>query len=198
MRAFLKISVLAVLALVIGFFVFVAQMPREKSFDDTKVSHDLGGFDRREVGIVVFTGGSGERIERALSLYSTGVADRVLISGTHPQVTKSDLASTGDFNIINCCVDLGPKAQTTIGNALEARDWVRQHDYKAVLLVTSDFHLPRARVELAHAVPDITIIVVPVSTHLAPEEGWYRSAAVWKILGQEYAKFILSWTRSLT
>lgn len=198
MRAFVKIFALAVLVLAAGFFVFVAQLPREQNFDEIRVGNDLGGFDRSEVGIVVFTGGSGERIERALNLYGTGVADRVLISGTHPQVTKSDLASTGDFNIIDCCVDLGPKAQTTIGNALEARDWARDNDYRAILLVTSDFHLPRARVELAHAAPDLTIIVVPVSTHLAPQEGWYRSATVWKILGREYVKFILSWTRSLT
>lgn len=197
MRALIKLISVLALALIGGFAAFVLTLPRENGFDETKAFHRLDGLAREEVGIVVFTGGNGERIARGLTLYGTGVADRMLISGTHPQVTKSDLATTGDFNIIECCVDLGPRAQTTVGNALEARDWIRGHDYRAVLLVTSEFHLPRAAVELSRVAPDLVIVKVPVESHLAPAAGWYGSPKVWNTLGREYLKYLLSWGRSL-
>ncbi|MEM9234157.1 MAG: YdcF family protein [Pseudomonadota bacterium] len=198
MRALVKLLAVITLGLVLGFFAFVSQLPREKDFDLSTAMAALKGIDRQDVGIVVFTGGNGERIERGLKLYETGAAERVLISGTHPEVRKADLASTGDRTIIECCVDLGPKAQTTIGNAIEARDWAREHDYKAVILVTSEFHLPRAAVELRHAAPELTIIRVPVASRLTPDEGWMTSPGVWGYLAREYLKFVLAYTRSLT
>lgn len=198
MRIFVKLLAALALGLVLGFFFFVGSLPRERNFDLAASLGGLGDLPREKVGIVVFTGGNGERIERALKLYETGRAERVLISGTHPQVTKADLASTGDRTLIECCVDLGPRARTTIGNALEARDWAREHGYSGVFLVTSEFHLPRAVVELEHAAPDLTIISVPVASHLAPEDGWMTSPKVWNILSREYVKFLLAYVRSLT
>lgn len=186
------------LVLLTGFFLFVAQLPRETGFDEEQLRVGLEDHPKGNTGIVVFTGGSGERIEKALTLYQTGLADRVLISGTHPRVNKSHLASTGDFNIIECCVDLGPRAQTTIGNALETRDWARKNGYDAILLVTSEFHLPRARIELSKAAPELEIMEIPVASRLAPEKGWVLSPKVWNILAREYVKFLLSWARSLT
>ncbi|RFB05628.1 YdcF family protein [Parvularcula marina] len=198
MRVFVKLLAGIALGLVLGFFIFVGQLPRERNFDMDRAMSALEGIPRDKVGIVVFTGGSGERIERALKLYETGLAERVLISGTHPQVTKNDLAATGDRTLIECCVDLGPRAQTTIGNALEARDWAVAHGYEAVVLVTSEFHLPRAAVELKHAAPKLTIVSVPVASRLAPDEGWMTSPKVWNLLSREYAKFLLAYARSLT
>lgn len=198
MRLLLKAVLLIALLLLGGFFVFVAMLPRESRFDAVAVSKRLGDIPTSETGIVVFTGGGGARIDRAAAFYRLGVADRILISGTHPKVTKRDLVAVADPDLLDCCTDLGPNAQTTIGNAIEARDWTRDRGYRAIYLVTNDYHLPRATVEMRHASPDLVVIGVPVETERAREDTWYRSGTARRLLFTEYGKFLLAWCRSLS
>ncbi len=40
----------------------------------------------------------------------------------------------------------------------ETRRWVRERGFKSLIVVTSNYHMPRAIVELSHAMPDITLI----------------------------------------
>jgi hypothetical protein len=75
--------------------------------------------DPRAEGIVVLTGGTA-RIDGALQLLAEGRANRLLISGVNPAVTRQALASTvsdGLRWVLDCCVDLDHQAQDTIGNA---------------------------------------------------------------------------------
>ena len=196
MRVLVRLLTAVALSFVLGFVLFVLNLPRETTGDIDMT--EIADLSRDKVGIVIFTGGNGERIERGLKLYETGAAERILISGTHPDVRKADLASTGDRTIIECCVDLGFKAQTTIGNALEAKEWARDQGYDAVILVTSEFHMPRAVVELRHAAPHLEIVSAPVASRLVPADGWATSPKAWNILGREYVKFILAYIRSLS
>ena len=53
--------------------------------------------------------------------------------------------------LFDCCIDLGADAVDTRSNAEETARWVKVHRYRSVRLVTSDWHLPRARMELAAA-----------------------------------------------
>lgn len=174
----------AVLALLAGFFVFCATLPRASQASALPPS----GADER--GIIVLTGGGGQRIERGLALQKDGVAARVLISGVNPQTTKADLSPMGDAEVLACCVDLGPYARTTRGNAVESRAWLEQNGYTTAILVTSDFHLPRATLELRRSAPDLTIIGVPVESTLAPETGWMAKPSSWTLLAGEYLKYL--------
>mgnify|MGYP002128275913 CR=1 FL=1 len=36
--------------------------------------------------------------------------------------------------------------------------WVRERGFKSLIVVTSNYHMPRAIVELSHAMPDVTLI----------------------------------------
>lgn len=107
---------------------------------------------RHTDAIVVLTGGSA-RIERGLRLLQDRAADRMLISGVAPQVLPKELAA--EYRVpralFRCCIDLGHEAVDTRSNAHETAAWVRQHKYRTVRLVTSDWHLARARLELSHA-----------------------------------------------
>ena len=180
------------LALLIGgFFVFCATIPRadEKTHDD--LADAVASYPVEQRAIVVLTGERGVRIQEGLNLGATGIADRILISGVHPDTTKADLMAMGSWTMLECCVDLGPRARTTRDNAIEARDWLEGHNYRAALLVTSDFHLRRARAELRREMPDIVIIDVPVASDLAPEREWMSRLVSWRVLGKEYLKFLV-------
>lgn len=102
--------------------------------------------------IVVLTGGAG-RLDRGIALLRARAAHRMLISGVDPNVGVAQLA--GEYRsppaLFRCCIDLGHEAVDTRSNAEETRDWVRHHGYRSVRLVTSDWHMRRARLELAHA-----------------------------------------------
>ncbi|MEO1657350.1 MAG: YdcF family protein [Pseudomonadota bacterium] len=177
--------------LVGGFFVFCATIPRAHDGTHAQAAEAVADFPVDKTAIVILTGEKGGRIQEGLSLGATGIADRILISGVHPETTKADLEAMGSWAMLDCCVDLGPWARSTRDNAIEARDWLGEHDYKAALLVTSDFHLPRAKEELRRVVPDVEIIGVPVASELAPEQGWMSRVVSWRVLGKEYLKFLV-------
>lgn len=196
MRLFSRLIAVLALLFILGFFAFVAQLPRADQFDLPAARAKTGNMGASDIGIVALTGGGGTRIEKAIGLYREGVAARVLISGTHPSVRKVDLAGDDGLALFDCCVDLGTKAQTTIGNATETRDWTRRHGYRVVYLVTSDYHLPRATLELKSVAPDLEIIGVPVASQALSTKGWYTSPRALRRLGGEYGKYLVSTFRS--
>jgi len=97
---------------------------------------------------VVITGGSG-RIEHGIAVLKAGRAKRLLVAGADPAVTKKDLIHRlgGSAKLVNCCVDLGSESVDTRSNAEEAGRWLARRNYKSVRLITSDWHMRRARYE---------------------------------------------------
>jgi uncharacterized SAM-binding protein YcdF (DUF218 family) len=101
---------------------------------------------------IVLTGGPG-RIEHAIDVVKEGKAKRLLVAGVDPSVTKPDLARriSGSRSWIACCVDLGSESVDTRSNAEEGGRWLARHNYKSVRLITSDWHMRRARYEFDKA-----------------------------------------------
>jgi uncharacterized SAM-binding protein YcdF (DUF218 family) len=97
---------------------------------------------------VVLTGGSG-RIERGIEVVRDGKARRMLIAGADPSVTKADLTRRipNAAGLIKCCVDLGSESVDTRTNAEEADRWLAKRSFHSVRLITSDWHMRRARYE---------------------------------------------------
>lgn len=110
---------------------------------------------RRTDAIVVPTGGLG-RIPRGIMLLQAGEAKRMLITGTDPEVRPAELAAAykAPRRLFTCCIDLGQEAVDTRTNADETAAWVRHHGFTSVRLVTSEWHLPRAKLELTNALGD--------------------------------------------
>lgn len=102
--------------------------------------------------IVVLTGGNG-RVDRGIQLMRARAARRMLVSGAAPDVRPIELAVRyhADPSLFSCCIDLGYQAVDTRSNAEETADWVREHDFGSVRLVTSDWHMARAQLELRNA-----------------------------------------------
>lgn len=110
--------------------------------------------------IVVPTGAAG-RIDRGIDLIEAHEAKRLLITGVAPTVRPIDLALEyhAPPALFTCCIDLGREAVDTRSNAEETAQWVRAHHYHSVRLVTSDWHMARARMELGAALDKDVVIV---------------------------------------
>lgn len=98
--------------------------------------------------IVVITGGKG-RIEHAMDMLADRQAKRMLVAGADPSVTKRDLVNRlgGRERLVRCCVDLGSESVDTRSNAEEAKRWLAHNQYRSLRLITSDWHMRRARFE---------------------------------------------------
>jgi uncharacterized SAM-binding protein YcdF (DUF218 family) len=111
-------------------------------------------------GVVVPTGATG-RIERGLAVIERGEAKRMLVTGVDPDVRPMELAAAvkGPKRLFRCCVDLGHDAVDTRSNADETADWVRRNRYRSIRLVTSNWHMARAAMELRHALGNSVVVV---------------------------------------
>ena len=181
----LRATVAVVLAIVfitaaIGFVGFLSQLRGS----ETKP-------DRRADGIVVLTGGS-SRVSDAMELLAAGYGKRLLISGVRPTNAASDISRSLSDNqsLLNCCVDLDRSAVNTRSNAAETRRWVHERGFRSLIVVTSNYHMPRAIVELSHAMPDIALIPFAVVGEKWRDEPWWTSGATVRLLLSEYVKYV--------
>ncbi|WP_374762879.1 YdcF family protein [Yunchengibacter salinarum] len=133
-------------------------------------------------GIIVLTGAAG-RMEEAIRLLEADRGTRLLISGVNLNVKATTLRRmTGaGAALFDCCVDLDHNALNTVGNALESARWARRHGFASVILVTSDYHMPRSRLLLARAMPNVRIIPHAVDTDVSLA-----------YLMQEYHKYLVT------
>ena len=131
---------------------------------------------------VVLTGGSG-RIEHAIDVLRQHKAGRLLVSGADPSVTKADLARRipGSGALLKCCVDLGSESVDTRTNAEETGRWLAKHRFHSVRLITSDWHMRRARYEFRKALGG-KYVVVPDAVRTEPS---------FFLLFGEYNKYVL-------
>jgi uncharacterized SAM-binding protein YcdF (DUF218 family) len=147
--------------------------------------------ERQADGIVVLTGGS-SRVSDAVDLLAGGYGKRLLISGVHPTNDASDISRSLPESrpMINCCVDLDYSAINTRSNAAQTRRWVHERRFRSLIVVTSNYHMPRAVVELSHAMPDIDLIPYAVVGEKWRDEPWWTSGPTLRLLLSEYAKYV--------
>ena len=148
--------------------------------------------------IVVLTGGSGLRIAAGLDLLADARGARMLISGANPDISPDEVVARtgGDPALYACCVDIGYRASSTLGNAVETAAWASDHDYESLLIVTSDYHMPRALLHLRAEMTGIDLIAVPVTTRIDPARTFsdpasFRGTLVewvkWRVTGLGHA-----------
>ncbi|HEY2050686.1 MAG TPA: YdcF family protein [Caulobacteraceae bacterium] len=149
-------------------------------------------------GIVALTGGSNVRLKTATDLLEGGEGRRLLVSGVNPMATRQDLWTvTGAAKpLFDCCVDLGFKAADTVGNARETAEWARARRYRSLILVTADYHMPRAMVELEAAAPGVRITPYPVATTDLDARRWLDDQRGAERMAKEYCKYLVALTRA--
>ncbi len=175
--ALLGLTLFTVVAFVAGFAAFVLAVGRPAPADP------------HADGIVVLTG-AGARIDGAVQLLAEGRADRLLISGVNPMVSEGALARTLDAArrpLLSCCVDLDREAEDTIGNARATGRWALQRGYRSLIVVTSDYHMPRSLAEMAGAMPGALLVPYPITD--AAAHPVLRPATL-RVLVSEYVKYL--------
>lgn len=193
------IGAAAGLALAAGFLLFIA-------FVQTQAVP----VDPHADGMVVLTGGGG-RVPVALELLKQKRASALLISGVHKGATEAQLSTAQGMDdaaskaLFACCVDLGYMAGSTIGNAEEAAQWAREKQFKSLIIVTANYHAPRARLEFAAAIPDVQLTYYPLARNTETLQRWWQDpiATLRRFPGTmqnmvvEYGKYLFALGRTL-
>ncbi|HEY3223411.1 MAG TPA: YdcF family protein [Pseudolabrys sp.] len=168
-----------------GFVWFVSNIAGEEVTLDTRAD-----------GIVALTGAAA-RIPDAIELLATNRGKRLLITGVHRATSSKEIARLTPLytKYFTCCIDLDRTALNTLGNALETRRWAREHNFNSLIVVTSNWHMPRAMAELEHQLPDVTLTPYPVISEKVKSEPWWSSVDTARFLFAEYLKYILAIAR---
>ncbi|HPQ50133.1 MAG: YdcF family protein [Alphaproteobacteria bacterium] len=151
--------------------------------------------DRSLDAAIVLTGGS-NRVSQGFDLLASHKVRYLLVSGVHSGVTLDDLLKLwgGDKKAIDPLdVTLGREAGNTIGNALEASNWIESNKIKEVYLITSNYHIPRSLLEFRHVLPATPLVPYAVQPQdFSPDHGVY-----WKTAFLEFHKLLVSLYRVL-
>ena len=151
---------------------------------------------RRADGIVVLTGAAA-RIPDAIELLAAERGQRLLITGVHRDTSSREIARLTPLyaKYFTCCVDLDRSALNTFGNAIETKRWARDHNFNSLIVVTSNWHMPRATAEIQHQLPDVMLIPYPVISEKVKTEPWWQNFETARLLFAEYLKYLFALTR---
>ena len=169
-----------------GFFWFLGQIP-----DAQPKIRDL----KRTDGIVVLTGGNG-RIEGALRILLREYTKKLLITGVHNQVDLQNILRasglTGEDHEMRLSerIIAGHMATDTKGNAEEALIWMMFEHYNSALLVTANYHMPRALYEFQQRMPDKQFELYPIFPAGFHLKGWWQHPRSIALLLSEYHKYL--------
>jgi len=174
-----------IILLAVGFGWFIFNIAGDEVTLDTKAD-----------GIVALTGAAA-RIPDAIELLATDRGKRLLITGVHRATSSKEIARLTPLysRYFTCCIDLDRSALNTFGNALETKRWARAHNFNSLIVVTSNWHMPRAMAELAHQLPDVTLVAYPVISEKVKTEPWWSNLDTARFLFAEYLKYVLALAR---
>jgi len=177
------VIVMVVVLWLVGLWAFSDRIDREAAPTDVTQAD----------GVVALTGASDARISAAMKLLEDGKATRLLISGVNRHASPGAIRAVAKATrrYYDCCVDLGFSATDTVGNAREAALWAHAKGYHSLIVVTSDFHMPRAMLELREALPEAQLTPYPVKTNDLDADHWWRSAEGARRMTVEYCKYLV-------
>ena len=146
-------------------------------------------------GIVVTTGGQA-RVEAGLQLLRQEIAPHLLLTGVGEGITKQMIGSSlnlsdADKGVLSCCVDLEFQALDTPGNAIATKSWAKRYQIKSYLLVTSNYHMPRAMLEFTKQMPDHIIISYPITAPYLAQKAWYEDWQSFRLYSREFIKYMI-------
>ena len=169
-----------------GFLAFVATLERYERDPQ-----------RRADAIVALTGGA-QRIGDAIDLLAKGYGRRLLITGVNERTSRQEIArlNPGQRRLFDCCVDLDYRARNTVGNAVETRRWMDGNRFGSLIVVTSNYHMPRTLLELDAALPGAEKVPFPVVHEGTQADDWWRNPATARLLASEYVKYVAGWLRT--
>ena len=153
--------------------------------------------------IVILTGGA-NRIKDGLKIIedfknSKNFNYKILVSGTGMGFTKKSLKKKlgPNFNsqLIQCCIDLDGVSKNTLTNAIETFKWTSKNDIEEFILITSNYHMPRAILEFKNVMPSLKIYTYAITPKKHDIKNWLSSYQTFSLVFTEYCKFIIAGLR---
>ena len=150
--------------------------------------------------IVILTGGS-NRIKDGLKIVNkfdktSKFYPRILVSGTGKGFTKFSLEKKLNFDfsldLIECCIELDNISTNTYSNASETLKWTKKNNIKEFILITSNYHMPRAFLEFENRMPDLKIFTYPITPKKHNINNWLNSFETFSLIFSEYCKFLVA------
>jgi uncharacterized SAM-binding protein YcdF (DUF218 family) len=175
-----KIATGVVLAYVLGFVIFMVALPSPMAAP-------------KHADAIVALTGEEKRVDAAVSLLEQGVGKRLLVTGVHKEITKDELKRVAHGGPrFDCCADMGYQAEDTQGNADETAGWTRAHGYRSLVVVTTNYHMPRSLAEFRADMPGVQLDPYPVEPGEIDYRHWWESPRALRVLNIEYAKYLVS------
>ena len=156
--------------------------------------------------VVILTGGTNrikEGFEVIYKLDKKSISNlKVLVSGTGKGFSKLSLQEklnpNFDLRLIECCVELDDVSQDTYSNAVETSKWVSKNNIEEILLITSNYHIPRSILEFQNKMPNLKILYYPITPKQHQINKWLTSFETFSLIFIEYCKYIIANVRIKT
>ena len=189
-----KITFICLITLILVFLFF-----QLNNFKDNILSFKKH-HNKESSNIVILTGGT-NRIKDGLKIIEGFRKEnknnyKILVSGTGTGFTKNSLKKKlgPNFNpkLIQCCIDLDSVSKNTFTNASETFKWAKKNDIKEFILITSNYHMPRAILEFENIMPNLKIYTYTITPDRHEIENWLSSYQTFGLVFTEYCKYIVA------
>tara|TARA_B100000073_G_scaffold348152_1_gene365379 strand:- start:6158 stop:6733 length:576 start_codon:yes stop_codon:yes gene_type:complete len=132
-------------------------------YTPSKTNLDNNNYD----AAIVLTGDQ-FRIQKGISLLRDNKVNRLLISGVNKRITKKSIIAkfSDSEDLFNCCIDLEMISTNTFENAKESYMWTRGNKLNSIIVVSSFYHLPRAKLEFGRFYKDKSLIFLSANDNL--------------------------------
>ena len=121
---------------------------------------------------------------------------KILVSGTGKGFTKLSLRkilnSSFDLKLLDCCLELESVSKNTFSNATETFKWATRNNIKQFILITSNYHMPRALLEFKNKMPNIRIHTHPITPKKHDINKWLNSTETFSLVLMEFSKFLIA------
>ena len=128
------------LILVLSHFIFFLLLVKNFKNDYTTI---------KSIDSIVVLTGDKFRISKGMEILSNGIGEKLLLSGVNKNIKLTNIMN--EFpkykNFFDCCVEIENISSNTFENSRETFLWLEKNKYNSVLIVSSDYHMPRAKLE---------------------------------------------------
>ncbi len=147
--------------------------------------------------ILVLAGGE-NRIAAGLHAFRRGTGRELFILGAGSATTPARILpdERGIRPEDLARIHIEGWSANTLENAFSAKAVVESRGFRKVVLVTSDYHLPRAYLALRRLLPpDVTISAIPVRSDWGHPGAWHRLPRLFLVEGWKYwgYRVLLRW-----
>ena len=128
------------LILVLSHFIFFLSLVKNFKSNYTTI---------KSIDSIVVLTGDKFRISKGMEILSNGIGEKLLLSGVNKNIKLTNIMN--EFpkykNFFDCCVEIENISSNTFENSRETFLWLEKNKYNSVLIVSSDYHMPRAKLE---------------------------------------------------